>query len=70
LRWSFRYRGFRVFPHARLPYDDGWFYWPYANAHRGCGWYWVPTRRERIYVDEFGWVYRYWRYRYLYVCFD
>lgn len=70
VRWSYRYRGFSVYPHVRLPYEDDWFYWPYANAYQGCGWYWVPTRRTRILDPEFGWVYKYRRYRYVYVCFD
>lgn len=69
-RWRVLFRGFYLSPHARLPYDDGWFYWPFEDRPYGCGWYRVPTRRTLVVDPELGEVYRYWRWRYLYLCVD
>ena len=73
--WRLLYRGFYVSWHARLPHPEEygeWFYWPFMNRpQRGCGWYWVPTRRDLVpdpYYDGFRW--RYSRWQLIYLCFD
>lgn len=59
-------------PHFEIWYgqESTWFFWPFEDApEAGCGWYWVPTRRT-LADDVYGPRWRYWRWRYLYLCVD